>query len=120
LGYGYGAIWSISAFRFGLGQSVGWRFPVLIGDNGFVDILLSIGIVGLIPFLGVFIQTWVRSIKHAINYRTQINFFPVLIMVFALMANISYSLFLETESFVWLLMITVLFIPNSTDNLPQI
>jgi O-antigen ligase len=113
VGFGYGAIWSISLFRSGMGQAVGWPYPVLLGDNGFIDILLSVGILGSIPFLGAFILAWIRSIKIGFERKQLIDFFPLVIMVFATFANISFSLFLETESFIWLLMVAVLFIPPS-------
>lgn len=115
IGYGFGSIWSISAFRSGIGQAVGWEFPVLIGDNGLIDNLLSVGLIGIIPFLGVFSLAWIRSIQHALKHLTLINFFPPLLMLFALLANVSYSLFLETESFIWLLMVAVLFIPTQKE-----
>ena len=113
LGYGYGAIWSIGSFRNGLSQAVGWLYPVTIGDNGFIDILLSVGIVGLLSFLGVFVSGWIRAFKFVLARRKIIDFFPLVFMLFTLMANISFSLFLETESFIWLIMVAVLFIPDT-------
>ena len=84
---------------------------VAISDNGFIDILLHIGVIGLILFLGAFVLAWVRSIRHALERRTLIDFFPLVFMLFAFIANISFSLFLETESFVWLWLVAVLFMP---------
>jgi O-antigen ligase len=116
IGYGFGAVWSIGSFRTSLSQAVGWTYPVMIGDNGFIDIVLSLGFIGLIPFLGVVVLASIRSIKSALSYRTLINFFPLLLMLFALLANISFSLFLETESLIWLLIVAVLFIPSDADD----
>jgi O-antigen ligase len=116
IGYGFGAVWSIGSFRTGLSQAVGWTYPVMIGDNGFIDIVLSLGFIGLIPFLGVVVLASIRSVKYALAYRTLINFFPLLLMLFALIANISFSLFLETESLIWLLIVAVLFMPSDVDD----
>ena len=64
-GYGFGAIWTIEAFRIQVQRAVGWPSPVLIGDNGFIDILLHVGIVGLAIFLVNFILMYVATIKLA-------------------------------------------------------
>jgi O-antigen ligase len=89
---------------------VGWGFPVVIADNGFLDILLHVGILGFIPFLGVLIVAFVRSGKFAFRNPSLINFFPLLLMVYAVIANISFSLFLETETFIWLVIVASLFV----------
>lgn len=109
IGYGFGAIWTISSFREGMQHAQGWAFPILIGDNGFLDILLHVGLLGLALFLGIWIKTWVYSIKRGIHQRTLLDFFPLFYMIFTLFANISFSLILETESFVWMVMVAILF-----------
>jgi exopolysaccharide production protein ExoQ len=104
-GYGFGAIWTIETFRIQVQHAVEWPSPVLIGDNGFIDILLHVGIVGLAIFLVNFILMYVATIKLAFRRRTLEDFFPLVVMVYALAANISFSLFLEVEAFIWLLMV---------------
>jgi O-antigen ligase len=88
---------------------VGWGFPVAIGDNGFLDILLHVGVVGFALFMGVLIFEFIQAARFARQSYTLASFFPLLFMIYAVMANISFSLFLETETFVWLVMIAVLF-----------
>jgi len=109
LGYGFGAVWSIASFREGLQHRFDWGYPLVIADNGFLDILLHVGFLGFIPFLGVLILALVRSFKLAIRSRTLPDFFPLLLVVFAVFANLSFSLFLETETFVWLIIIAASF-----------
>ena len=108
-GYGFGAIWSFASFRMSTQHILGWGFPVVIADNGFLDILLHVGLAGLIPFLGVLLVAFLRFSRHALQQRSLLAFFPMLVLVFALCANISFSFFLEVETFVWLLLIAVLF-----------
>lgn len=125
LGYGFGAVWSSGPFRNGLSQVVGWRYPVTIGDNGFIDISLYVGIVGLILFLGVLFSALMRSIKLILNRPAIINFFPIVFLVFALLANVSFSLFFETESLIWIILVALLFMSTekeettSFDHLPE-
>jgi len=108
-GYGFGAIWTFEWFRVGTQHLLGWGYPIVIGDNGFLDILLHVGIIGLALFVGVFSTAWVRSLQHMLADRTLEGFFPALFMFYATLANMSYSLFLESESFIWLLLVAILF-----------
>lgn len=109
LGYGFGAFWTLDALRENVRQHIGWVSQPLIGDNGFLDILLHVGAIGLLLFLMIFIIASVRSFRYAISHRTLVSFFPFLVMVYALFANISFSLFAETEVFVWFLIVVILF-----------
>jgi hypothetical protein len=51
----------------------------------------------------------VRTLKHAISHKSLADFVPLLVMIYALFANISFSMFAETEVFVWLLIAASLF-----------
>ncbi len=110
IGHGFGALWSTSTFRIEVQQAVGWEFPVAIGDNGFIDILLHIGVIGLIAFLGVLVTLFIRAGRLIQKQPSILSFFPLLLAIFAVLANLTFSLFLETESFLWLVMIAVLFV----------
>jgi len=108
-GHGFGAIWTIELFRVGAGERVNWGKPAVIADNGFLDILLHLGIVGLLIFVGILTVGFVRSLRYGRAGRTLTDFFPLLLMFYAVVGNLAFSLFLETETFVWLLIVIVLF-----------
>src|SRR5262249_9873658 len=108
-GHGFGAIWTIESFRVGAGERARWGKPAVIADNGFLDILLHLGILGLLIFLGVLILAGARSIRYARTRRTLNAFFPLLLMFYAVAGNMAFSLFMETELFVWVLIVIVLF-----------
>ena len=108
-GHGFGAIWTRESFRVGAGERVHWGKPAVIADNGFLDILLHLGIVGLLIFLGVLIVASVRSLRYGLAGRTLTDFFPLLLVFYAVVGNLAFSLFMETEIFVWLLIVIVLF-----------
>ena len=63
LGYGFGALWKQESFRIFMQMKLGWTYPVYFSDNGYLDLLLNIGIVGLFSFVMFFLITGVRSIK---------------------------------------------------------
>lgn len=109
-GYGFGAIWTFASFRTGTQELLGWGYPIAIADNGFIDILLHVGLLGLMLFMGVLILAVVRSFRYALAHRNLQDFFPLLLLFYSLVANISFSLFLETESFIWMLVVAMLFL----------
>jgi O-antigen ligase len=110
VGYGFGAMWSLESFRIQVQHVVGWPYPVLIGDNGYMDILLHLGALGLIVFMVILGYMFYRTGKYGFRHLTLAGFFPLIVIIYASVANISFSLFLETESFVWLLMVVSLFL----------
>jgi O-antigen ligase len=107
-GYGFGAVWTVDSFREEIRQHVGWASQPLIGDNGFLDILLHLGVVGLLLLVSVLVLAAVRSFRYAISRKRLASFFPLLFLCYVLIANIPFSLIAETEVFIWFLLITVL------------
>jgi O-antigen ligase len=115
-GHGFGAVWTFDSFREQVRQLAGWPSQPLVGDNGFLDIFLHLGIVGLILFVGVLIIATVRSFRYGFTQKTLTGFFPLMIMVYAFFANITFSLFAETEVFIWLLIAAILFMTMPSSN----
>jgi len=113
-GHGFGAVWTQDSFREEVRLLIGWASQPLIADNGFLDILLHLGVVGLLLFVSILVIAAVRSIQHALSHKTLADFFPLLFMVFALIANIPFSLFAETEVFVWMLIVMVIVVTSPT------
>jgi len=104
-GQGFGTIWASLDFRLYMQDLVGWRYPILIGDNGFMDILLNLGVVGLIMFMMFYIKAWGNSIQYCLRDLTLTGFFPLIFMIYTFFANITFSLFMEIETMVWMLMV---------------
>jgi hypothetical protein len=69
--------------------------------------------VGVILFVGVLVLITVRAFRFAVTQKKLEGFFPLLVMVYAVFANISFSLFAESEVFVWMLIVAVLFMATS-------
>lgn len=109
-GHGFGAVWTFDSFREEIRQLAGWPSQPLIADNGLLDIFLHLGIAGLLMFSSVLILVTIRSLQYGLRRKTLAGFFPLLVMVYAFFANITFSLFAETEVFVWLLIIAALFV----------
>ena len=109
LGHGFGAVWTLDSFREEIRQLVGWTSQPLIADNGLLDIYLHLGITGLVIFSCVLMEAAVRVLLFGVRQKTLPGFFPLIVMVYAFFANITFSLFAETEVFLWFLIIAVLF-----------
>ncbi len=110
LGYGFGSLWADEAFRVQTSRLLGWTYQVLISDNGFIDLLLDTGIVGLLLFLMLYLKFLIRAIRFALTNKNLLSFFIPLFMVYACLANLSYSLFLEIELQTWVIMIALYFL----------
>jgi exopolysaccharide production protein ExoQ len=117
LGYGYGVIWHLQGIRTGLAEIVKWSNPVMIGDNGFVDIVLHLGLVGLVVLIAMIIFGFIRGIKYFLQQRTIEAAFPIILLIASILANITLSLILESESFIWLLNL-ILFV-SITSSIPK-
>jgi O-antigen ligase len=109
LGHGFGAYWTFDGNREEIRQLAGWTSQPLIGDNGLLDVYLHLGVVGVLVFASLLVWITVRAIRFALAQKTLDGFLPLLVMVYAFFANISFSLFAETEVFVWFLIVAVLF-----------
>jgi exopolysaccharide production protein ExoQ len=108
-GYGFNAFWYIEPYRVEIGLAAGYPDPIVIADNGFIDILINTGYAGLGMFLLFYFGAWWRSVKIASTARDINDLFPFVLMAYTLIANISWSLIFENEGFLMLVMVSVIF-----------
>ncbi len=109
IGYGFNAFWYMLFHRLDIQIAAGYPDPIVIADNGFIDILINTGYVGLVLFMIFYLGVWLRSFQYAFKAEDITGVFPVILMTFILFANISWSLLFENEGFFMLVMISVLF-----------
>lgn len=108
-GYGFNAFWHIENHRVTMQLAAEYPDPIVIADNGFIDILINTGFIGLSLFLLLYLGIWWRSLLFAWKAATITDCFPLIFMFYMLVANISWSLMYENESFFMLLMVIMLF-----------
>lgn len=108
LGYGYGAIWHLTGIRTELAIRFQWGAQVMIGDNGYLDILLHLGVIGLTVLIIILAAGFVRALRNFLADGSIVSAFPLVVLVFVLVANISLSLILESEALIWVIAVTVL------------
>lgn len=101
VGHGFGTVWAELSFRLATQEVVQWGYPVMIGDNGFLDILLNLGVAGLVMFLAVYLRESVRWVAQFIEKRRLLFSFPLIFSIYVFFANLSFSLLMETELLIW-------------------
>lgn len=113
LGFGYGALWMLKSFRIEMQIYHEWPYQIYFADNGFFDILLNLGLIGLLLFLAVYIPLGIRSFIQAVAAKSWIGFFPFLTFLYIFIGNLTYSFLLEVDQFVWMLLVIMVFATTS-------
>jgi len=108
MGSGFGAFWDTGDIRQFIQHENHWGMTPFVADNGYIDILLHLGILGLVPFLATLGLACFRSLKYSIKNLDLLHVFPTLVLGFILVLNIILSFFLEMESLTWLILMIIL------------
>jgi exopolysaccharide production protein ExoQ len=106
LGYGMTAFWN------GLEGPSGYiqyamRIPVIYSHNGFLDLWLSIGIVGLGIFLISFVVTIVQSLALLRQTNTPEGFWPLLFLSYILLSNLTEGTISNFNSSFWAIYVAI-------------
>lgn len=111
IGYGYDGFWQPwlindwAAGKLNIGNPA---YPVqrIVGiwavhaHNGFLDIYLALGLIGLTLFLLSFFSNFVRAVMYVSQNNLATRFIPLALLVFTLVANLTESQLLITR-YVW-------------------
>ncbi len=88
-----GAVWS----------ALGWRPPH--AHNGFLDVMLDLGMVGLALFLVGYVVAWIKAIRVARSSSSFSALWPLSFLIFVLLSESTESTLLAQNSFTWVLYI---------------
>jgi O-antigen ligase len=112
-GYGLETVWYDAEFQKWAALTSGWGDLIIVinGHNGYMDILIYLGIVGLILLVVFLLQGFLLAARRASSGRTWLDFFPFIALVYFLVANTTIDFMLEFESFHWIVMVSLLFLP---------
>jgi O-antigen ligase len=110
-GYGLETVWYFRSFQVWAGKTSGWAIIAVNGHSGYMDILIYLGVVGLAILCVVLAQGFSRAMRRVLSGRTWLDFFPLLVLIYILVVNITISYFLEFESFHWVVLVALLFLP---------
>jgi O-antigen ligase len=103
LGYGYGAFWRGAAGVSGEVQQAlqGW-YPIH-AHNGFLDLVLELGIVGLLIFLVPLGIYGYRTNAWGMAQRSPLCLWPVTYMLFLVLSNLAESALVRQNNIYWVL-----------------
>jgi exopolysaccharide production protein ExoQ len=116
LGYGYGAFWSgPDTPSFYIWQVTGWKPPN--SHNGFLDILLHLGFLGLCLFIFEYLfMTLPKALNWVRFSRTSEGLWPILYMTYMLLANLGESTLMIQNDLFWVFYVSIAF---SVQMLPE-
>ena len=109
VGYGYSAFWTEdnpAARR--IGDALYPGFYTYHSHNGFLDILLNLGWLGLGLFMVGFISTWVLALKYAYKPQSPGDSWPLAVMVLVTLYNTTEST-LISDNINWLFYVMAYF-----------
>ncbi|MFB3814975.1 MAG: O-antigen ligase family protein [Terriglobales bacterium] len=103
-GWGYNAFWSGSGGS-AVRWSAGWLVPH--AHNGYLDLCLDLGIVGLCLFLLSFGLRLRRAMKEARHTNITTRLFPLVVLSFIFLYNFTESSILTRNSVFWIVYVAV-------------
>ncbi|RCJ22150.1 hypothetical protein A6S26_22575 [Nostoc sp. ATCC 43529] len=109
LGYGYGAFWfgadtSGAAY---VQESIGWPAPT--AHNGFLDLWLAVGLVGVLVFLAGFLSSFFRAIYLIrLNKIFENNVWLLIYLTFVAFSNFTETILIEQNSIEWTLYVSAI------------
>jgi exopolysaccharide production protein ExoQ len=105
LGYGFSSLWSGSDNETSLiWRIIGWEAPN--AHNGFLEIWLSLGILGLSVLVIHIAFTFIKALNIISQTSTVISFFPLIMLLLMLLKNITEYSFMERNSIDWVLYVS--------------
>jgi exopolysaccharide production protein ExoQ len=84
-----------------------YQFNINHAHNGFLEILLDVGMVGLILFALCFVLLYVRSFKIAYKSKQASSLFPITLLNFLVLQNITESFLTYRSNVIWILFVSL-------------
>jgi O-antigen ligase len=108
LGYGFGAFWNgLQSEASVIWYAASW--PVPNSHNGFLDLLINLGILGLSVFVIGFLACILRSLVWVRLSKTADGFWPMLYLTYLVLANLAESSLMIQNDLFWVLYVAVAF-----------
>jgi len=106
LGYGYSGFWlGWAGPSAGIWAQTGWMPPD--AHNGWLDVLLALGAVGLGLFTVVLVLGFVRSVRYLRTHSTSIGQWPLMFFAFLVLTNLTESSFLVRNDIFWVVQVAL-------------
>jgi exopolysaccharide production protein ExoQ len=103
LGFGYGAFWE--KYRPLVAAAARWNVPD--AHNGFLDLTMSVGLLGLTLFAIGYLYTFFKSFANFFQTKTDENIYPLILLIYIFISNISETGLFTCNNIFWLLYTTI-------------
>lgn len=104
LGYGYSAFWNVSEEADRISYTLHWKVPH--AHNGFIDLTLQLGLVGLSLFIAVYIVSIRRSLALAHETAGQEAVWPLACLAFTLLYQVTESTIFVGNTLLWMIFVS--------------
>ncbi|MDJ0618161.1 MAG: O-antigen ligase family protein [Calothrix sp. MO_192.B10] len=113
LGYGLRAFWAPkSPHAIEVGQVIGTGWIPSGGHNGWLDLSLDVGLIGLSIFIINYLMTFAKALKLAYGTQKPEYFWPLAYLTYLAMNSVTESYLLTQGSLIWILYVTVVVMLN--------
>lgn len=104
LGYGYNSFWITGGRAERIWDIIGWAAPH--AHNGFLDLWLHLGLLGLLLFFGSIFRAIRISTRRICSASQSSAFWPLIFFSFMLISNLTESAILKNNSIFWVLYVS--------------
>ena len=105
LGYGFNGFWNSEYGQMFRSRWV-WK-TVPHSHNGFIELLLALGLIGFLLFTVSFILLFIRAYKHLYEAKSLEDVFPLQFLITFLLANLSESRLLIANNIYWIIYVSM-------------
>ena len=103
LGFGYGVFWE--SYGAIVSLAVAWDVPH--AHNGFLDLTLGVGLLGLALFSISYLSTFAKSLAQFRSSQSDESIYPSIILIYIVISNVSETGLFSYNNIYWLLFVTV-------------
>jgi O-antigen ligase len=105
-GHGFEAFWYSDAVRFGAEDSTRWMVEVASSHNSYVDLVLTIGLPGLVLAVLAFLVVPLRDFQHALDAPANQDLarLSLVLWLFAVYYGTFEAFFLSRSNFMWFIL----------------
>jgi O-antigen ligase len=105
LGYGYHGFWEEKGESVYVFRAV--QYLVYQAHNGFLNIAIELGLLGLLCYSLSMLFTYIRAIKCVRSDQTSAELWPIIYVTFLLMFNYTETTTVEQNSIFWVLFVAI-------------
>ncbi len=108
LGYGFGAFWrGLEGQSADIWYASGWKPPN--SHNGYLDLLLELGLVGFSIYLIEFITSFQKALAYIRAVKTADCFWPAIFLTYIVLANLTESTLIIQNDFFFVIQVAIFF-----------